>query len=103
MTTSSNPAIISGYAFSLEGLKISFTKDRQRTTLSFDPLSTCDILKATGLIEDFTSDKNAEPVILYTDSQEPQGYGYELWYRFIKSFPVTMDLLQSILERRQEL
>src|SRR2546423_15024471 len=103
MTTQINSAIISGYSFSLEGLKISYTKDGEKFTLTLDSKASCQAFKECGFIEDFTiQDSTGEPVILFTDDQQPLGYGYQLWHDFIKSFPLNMSLLISVLESRQE-
>ena len=93
---------ISSFGLSLEGLQLSYTLDSQTTTVQFDACATCTLLKAAGIIEDFTTDRNGEPVILYSDSYEPAGYGYELWHRFVHSFPISLRIAEMIIEYREE-
>ncbi len=103
MTTTNNPATICGHSFGLEGLKISFIKDSKKFTLTLDAKATAEAFKQTGFIEDWTPELvTGEPVILYVDNASPLGYGYELWYQFVKSFPLNESLLHSLLEARQE-
>jgi len=96
------PTIINSFSFTINGLKISFIEDNEKTILSFDPLATCDLFKNIGFIEDFTTDRNGEPVILFTDKNFPQGYGYELWCDFVKSCPNQKRIAEIIIEHRQE-
>lgn len=102
MQTNVKPAIISGFSFGYEGLKITYTLNYLGFILHLDPKATCEAFKECGFIQDWTIDKNLEPVILFEVLNDPIGYGYELWCHFIKSFPITIDLLQSVLERKGE-
>lgn len=89
---------LSGWRLSVDGFSLSYTQDGVSHSTSFDPCATCAFFKDCTLIEDFTQDSNGEPVILYTDGNEPQGYGYELWHRFAKSFPLCDELAFALLE-----
>lgn len=92
---------INSFSLTITGLQIHYTKDGVNFHNSYDPLATCNVLKDAGLIEDFTMDKNGEPVFLYSDSNEPQGYGYELWCYFIKSFPMGSEVAQMLIEFKE--
>ncbi|MBD0289217.1 MAG: hypothetical protein ICV79_27935 [Flavisolibacter sp.] len=92
---------ITHYSLTTEGLQLSYTFDGQHTNLSLDACSFCELLKEAGAIEDFTTDGNSEPVILYSDSNEPVGYGYELWCDFIKSFPFNSRVAELLIEHRE--
>jgi hypothetical protein len=89
---------LTGYRLSLDGLTLSYTKNSIYYCASFDPCATCAFLQQASAIEDFTLDKNSEPVILYSDNNEPQGYGFELWHQFVKSFPLCEKLAFLLLE-----
>lgn len=78
------------YFFTINGLTVE--------NYSFCPKATCDLLQQMGLIEDFTTDRNGEPVILYADSKENQGFGYCLWHDFIKSFFINERVAEMVLE-----
>ena len=93
---------ISSFRFSVDGLRIQSTNGLTTSTLTLAPCATCDLLKDAGAIEDFTTDGNGEPVILYSDSSEPQGYGYEPWYRFVTTFAFTHRHAEILLEHKEQ-
>lgn len=94
----SSAITLKGYALSIDGLQVSYQSCLDRYTLSFDPLATCELFKSVSLIEDFDRDSNGEPVILFTDTNESQGYGFELWHRFVQSFPFTEQMAALIAD-----
>ena len=100
--TQKQKTVLNGYCLNYDGLKISFTKGGEKSTTTYDPKATCDLFKEIGYIEDFTFDKNGEPVILFTDNSVPPGYGYELWCNFIKSFPGKESLFLNVIEYKEE-
>ena len=92
-----NTKILS-FAFNVNGLEIAIINDNGITTKKFDACATCNLLKRFGSIEDFTTDKNGEPVILFSDNSEPKGYGYQLWCDFVKSFYFTHRTAEILIE-----
>ena len=92
---------INSFSLTIAGLQISYAKSGANFITNYDPLATCNLLKDAGLIEDYTGDKNGEPVILYTDNNEPQGYGFELWCYFVKSFPMGSEVAQMLIEYKE--
>ena len=92
---------IIGFSLSLQGLKIIYQKEDQANSIQYDPCAACDFFKTAGLIEDFTTDPNGEPIILYTDQDEYHGYGYELWHRFVKSFYLTRRMVELLIEGKE--
>lgn len=81
---------IKNFSLSVVGLTIN--------NLSFCPRATCELLKEAGFIEDWTTDNNGEPVILYADHHEPNGFGFEKWYRFQQRFFINERVAQMLLE-----
>jgi hypothetical protein len=95
--------IIIKFSLDIKGLKISYFLNQQVYCLAYDPSSTCDLLESLEMIEGFETDSNGEPVILYTDKNEREGYGYEFWYQFIKSMPLSKRVAEIIIEASQDL
>lgn len=94
--------ILGRFAFNLDGFCATYAYKGVTTTLTLCPSALCDLLKETGLIEDFTLDSNSEPVILYTDNKFPPGYGFEYWSAFVKFFPISYKMAIKLLEYREE-
>jgi hypothetical protein len=90
------------FNFNCTGLHFSYFANGVRNIVKLDPCATCDLLKSAGLIEDFTTDRNGEPVILFSDNNEPQGYGYELWFQFVESFPLSNRVIEILAEYREQ-
>jgi hypothetical protein len=89
---------VTDYSLTIEGMKLTMSAANETYVFTNCPKEACQVLKEAGLIEDFTIDKNGEPVILYTDKNEPKGYGYELWCHFVKSFPNVLRVGQMIID-----
>jgi hypothetical protein len=85
---------IKSFSISIQGLQLSYSNK----VLKYDACATCELFKKVGFIEDFTQDNNGEPVILFADSNEPQGFGYELWCYFVKSFPSSLRVAEMLIE-----
>lgn len=93
---------VTHYSLTIEGMQLGLTAAGEKYQFTNCPKESCQVLKEAGLIEDFTIDKNGEPVILYADKNKPQGYGYELWCHFVKSFPNVLRVGQMIIEALQD-
>lgn len=78
------------YSFTITGLTVG--------NHSFDPCATVDLLVQMGLVEDFSIDRNGEPVILYCDNKEDRGYGFCLWHEFVKTFFINERVAEMVLE-----
>lgn len=88
---------IISFSFSIKGLVIIYNNG-ENNVLTLCPLATCDILKDCRFIEDFTIDKNGEPVILYSDIKEPREYGFCYWCQFVRTFFFSQRVAEMILE-----
>lgn len=95
-----NTLALIGYSLNYGGLQLSWTSHGQKFFLIYDPCATCEFLKGLRIIEDFTLDKNGEPVIMFTDSNKPEGYGFALWCSFIKSYPFQRRHFEIFAEDR---
>lgn len=95
---------LKNFNFNVTGLKLNYSINKTNYSLILDPLATCSLLHNAGLIEDFSTDTNGEPVILFTDKNENRGfgYGYELWCYFVKSFLFTNRIAEMLVEYREE-
>jgi hypothetical protein len=82
---------IISFCFAIDGFSITYSdSNREINSLSFDPLSTCNLFQHFSIIEGFDIDRNGEPVILYTDSYFHQPVtGWSFWCDFVKSYPFT--------------
>jgi hypothetical protein len=96
MSKVTNPSTLT-----IDGLTLIYSVNGQKITAKYDAPATCDLLKNAGLIEDFTTDSNGEPVVLFSDNNTPVGYGYELWCDFIKSFPFCDRVAEMLAEYRE--
>ena len=82
------------FSFSVLGLKV-VTSNK---TVTLDPRATCELLQSLNQIDDFTSDRNGEPVILFVDHQEPTGYGYQMWCDFVKTFRMMKSEVRVLVQ-----
>lgn len=94
--------ILGRFTFDLQGFCATYAYKGETTSLTLCLAALCDLLKETKLIEDFTLDRNSEPVILYTDNKFPPGYGFEYWSAFVKFFPISYRMGVKLLEWREE-
>ena len=90
------------FTFDVNGFSAKYTYNGQTTTLTLCPAAFCQLLQDAAQIEDFTLDQNGEPVILYTDNQFPEGYGFEHWCAFVRFFPVSYRMAVKLLQYREE-
>jgi hypothetical protein len=92
---------VTNFTLTVDGLTLTYTFNGQTTTAKYDPSATCSLLKGAGFIEDFTTDNNGEPVILFSDNNHPVGYGFELWCHFVKSFFLNDRVAQMLAEWKE--
>lgn len=90
------------FKFSINGTEIIYASSGEKTRLVLDAAATCEELKSLGAIEDFAIDRNGEPVVLYSDANEPVGYGFEPWCLFLQSFPFNQRVAEIIVESRED-
>jgi hypothetical protein len=93
-----NIFIIGSYKFNLEGLEITYSNHGHTTHLTLCPKATCQLFQDAGLIEGFDIDQNGEPVILFTDSSFPAGYGFDYWNSFVCFFRLTYKMAVKLME-----
>lgn len=72
-------AQIINYQLDITGLQLSYEKNGEKFGLQVAPLPTCELLKETKVIKDFTADENGEPVII-------QATGQHYWFEFVSLF-----------------
>ncbi|RYE53369.1 MAG: hypothetical protein EOP48_14555 [Sphingobacteriales bacterium] len=95
-----------GFHLLYDGLTASYQIGEDYDTLNLCPFETCQLLQDAGLIEGFTQDeKTCEPIILFTDITNPQGFNGDYWGSFLRSFPfdeqICSSLIQYQLDRKQ--
>jgi hypothetical protein len=93
---------LNSFSFTLAGLQFNYLVNGKNTILSLDPKATCSLLQVAGMIEGFDTDSNGEPVILFTDHSYPEGYGFDQWCYFVKFFPISYRIAQTLVEYREE-
>jgi hypothetical protein len=91
---------LTSFRFDVNGLQLDYTLDGENGSLSFDPRATCQLFKENSLIEDFDSDRNGDPVILFCDGTYPEGYGFDRWNSFVCFFPVNFRTAQLLIEAK---
>lgn len=94
--------ILGRFTFNIEGFQATYAYRGKTITLSLCPAALCDLLKETKQIEDFTMDRNGEPVILFSDNSFPPGYGFEYWCAFVRFFPISYRMAVALLQYRED-
>lgn len=88
-----------GFHLSTDGLTASYRYVEELNTFFFSPFQTCTLFKEAGLIEGFEEDEQTgDPVILYSDSSNSQGYNGCFWSDFVRSFPLTEQICFALIQ-----
>jgi hypothetical protein len=80
--------IVEKFGLSIDGLTLAYSANNVKNIFQFDALSTCNLFQDLNIIEGFDTDKNGEPVILFTQSfGRTPTTGFCFWCDFIRSHP----------------
>lgn len=83
---------INHFQLTNEGIQLRYSVDNQNRKVFIENRPACEMLKATGIIQDFTEDKNHEPVVRTSNADNIP------WCRFIKLLSIDTTLPQKIAE-----
>ncbi len=83
---------INHFALTIEGIELRYSANNEDNKVFIQQRPACEVLKAIGVIKDYSEDQNNEPVV-DTDSKVKQA-----WCQFIKLFRIDTTIQQKIAE-----